>query len=42
MQSILLVPIHGAAGVIAGAVGFDSTPDRSPGRTTMWRIAKWW
>lgn len=24
MQSILLVPIHGAAGVIAGAVGFDS------------------
>ncbi|MGC2112458.1 MAG: PAS domain S-box protein [Candidatus Korobacteraceae bacterium] len=23
-QSILLVPIHGAAGVIAGAVGFDS------------------
>ncbi len=24
MQSILLVPVHGAAGVIAGAVGFDS------------------
>jgi PAS domain S-box-containing protein len=24
MQSVLLVPIHGSAGVIAGAVGFDS------------------